>query len=101
MEYYETMVEAISALKKQGYVEDFNLRQHCIECRNGAFRIFHNEFEIDKYFRFEGESSPEDSSILYAVSSEKYGLKGVMINGYGIYSEPVADEMLEKLRIRA
>lgn len=100
MESFDTLVEGINELRKQGYVEDFNLKQNCIECRNGQFKIFHNEFEIDKFFRFEGESNPADSSILYAISSDKYKLKGVLINAYGIYSEPVTDEMLNKLNIR-
>lgn len=98
MESFDTLVEGINALRKLGYTEDFNLRQNCIECRNGDFEIFHNEFEIDKHFRFEGESNPDDSSILYAISSEKYNLKGILVNGYGIYSEDITDEMLDKLK---
>lgn len=98
MEYYDNLVDAINALKDQGYSEDFNLKQNCIECRDGAYQILHNEFEIDKFFRFEGDDTdPEDQSILYAVSSSKYDLKGILINGYGIYTEDIADEMLEKL----
>jgi hypothetical protein len=99
MESYDNLVEGITALKKQGYTEDFNLRENCIECRNGQFKVFHNEFEIDKYFRIEGsDSSAENSSILYAISSEKYGLKGTMVNAYGMYSDDIADEMLDKLK---
>src|SRR5687768_13807706 len=97
MESYDTLVEAINGLKKQGYTEDFNLKENCIECREGQFRIFHNEFVIDKFFRFEGDSNPSDAAILYAVSSEKYKLKGVLVNGYGMYSDTIANEMLEKL----
>lgn len=98
MEAYQTLVEGIEDLRKQGYVEDFNLQQHCLECRDREYQIFHNEFEIDKFFRFEGDSNPDDSSILYAISSDKYGLKGILINAYGIYSEDIADEMLSKLK---
>lgn len=35
MEYYDNLIEAINGLKEQGYVEDFNLKQNCLECRNG------------------------------------------------------------------
>lgn len=52
MEHYDNLVEAINGLRKQGYVEDFNLKQDCLECRNGAFKVFHDEFEIDAYQRF-------------------------------------------------
>ena len=94
----ETVSQAIEALKKEGYTEDFNLRQDCLECRNGRFRVFHDEFQIDKFYRFEGDSDPGDESIVYAISSEKHGLKGVLVHAYGIYSEPLTDQMLEKLR---
>jgi hypothetical protein len=100
MENYETLTEAIEGLRKQGYVEDFNLKQNCIECRNGEYKIFHNEFQIDKYFRFEGQTDPADESILYAISSDKYQLKGVLVNGYGISSESITNEMLNKLHTK-
>lgn len=99
MENFDTLVEGINELMKQGYTENFNLRKNCIECRNGQYKIFHNEFEIDKFYRFEGASNPDDSSILYAISSDKYKLKGVLVNAYGIYSDPVTDEMLNKLGV--
>ena len=96
----ETLIDVLNILKKKGYTEDFNLKQNCIECRNGEYRIFHNEFEVDEYFRFDNDSDPADQSILYAISSEKYNLKGVLINSYGIYSEEITDEMLDKLNMK-
>ncbi len=99
MESYNNLVEGINDLKKQGYVEDFNLKENCLECRNGEYKVFHDEFEIDKWFRIEGfDSSAENSSILYAISSEKHGLKGTMVNAYGVYSSSIANEMLSKLK---
>jgi hypothetical protein len=99
METYDTMVEAINSLRRQGYVEDFNLMENCLECRNGQFKIFHDEFKIDKYFRFEDNTSPSDQAILYAISSDKYHLKGILVNAYGVYSNPVTNEMLERLQL--
>ena len=96
---YNNLIEALADLKSQGYTEDFNLKQNCLECRNGEFKIFHTEFEVDKYFRFDNDTDPGDQSIVYAISSEDHKLKGVLINSYGIYSEPVTDEMLDKLKM--
>ena len=95
-----TLTGTINELRNEGYTEDFNLQQNCLECRNGEFKVFADEFIVDKYFRFEGESNPSDSAILYAISSHSKKLKGLLVNAYGIYSEPVTDEMLEKLEIR-
>jgi hypothetical protein len=95
-----TLSETMNELRKEGYVEDFNLQQNCLECRNGEFKVFADEFKVDKFFRFEGASNPSDSSILYAISSTSKNLKGLLVNAYGIYSEPMTDEMIEKLQIR-
>jgi len=100
MKPYVTLSETMNELRKQGYTEDFNLRQNCIECRNGEFQVFADDFQVDDFFRFEGASNPSDSAILYAISSDRYGLKGLLVNGYGIYSEPVTDDMLHKLDLR-
>ena len=99
MQQYSNLIEAINGLRKEGYTEDFNLQQHCLECRNRQYQIFHNEFIVDRYFRFDVGSDAADQSIIYAISSEKYALKGILINAYGIYTEPVTNEMLNKLKI--
>lgn len=100
MDSYVTLSGTMNELRKEGYVEDFNLQQNCLECRDGQFKVFADEFKIDKFFRFEGQSNPSDQAILYAISSDKHNLKGVLVNGYGIYSEAVTDEMLQKLEMR-
>jgi len=100
MRSYTTLTGTMNELRKEGYTEDFNLQQNCLECRDGEFKVFADEFMVDKYFRFEGDSNPSDSAILYAISSNSKKLKGLLVNAYGIYSEPVTDEMLEKLEIR-
>jgi hypothetical protein len=100
MQAFDTVSEALAALKQQGYVEDFNLKEDCLECRNGAYRVFAEEFVVDDYYRFEGDSDPADEPIVYAISSEKYQLKGVLVAAFGIYSESVTDQMMEKLKFR-
>ena len=98
MESYETLSEALKALKLQGYTEDFNLKNSCIECGGGKYNLTHDEFKIDKSFRFDVNEDPSDQSVLYAVSSEPHGIKGVLVTGYGIYSDDLTTEMLEKLK---
>lgn len=97
MEAYQTLSEAIAALRVQGYTEDFNLKQNCIACRNEEFQLLHDEFEVDQVFRFEDNTDPSDQAILYAISSTDKQLKGVLVNGYGIYSDAVTNEMAAKL----
>lgn len=97
MENYETLTQALEALKKQGYVSDFNLKENCLECIAGKKELLPHEFEIDKSFRFDVNEDPSDQSVVYAISSTMHGLKGLLVNGYGIYSEEASNEMLKKL----
>ena len=98
--YFDTLSEAIEDLKKDGYTEDFNLKEHCLECRALGYEILATEFEVDKTYRFEGDSNPDDSSVLYAISSEKYKIKGVLVDAYGPYANPITTEMIQKLRYK-
>jgi hypothetical protein len=55
------------------------------------------EFAVDKHYRFEGISDPGDEAVVYAITSSKYKIKGTLVNGYGIYSDPIADDMIKAL----
>src|SRR5688572_9218199 len=99
MENYETTLsETLSNLKREGYTEDFNLRIDCIDCRDGKLKIFPADFHVDKVFRFEGQSDPDEQAILYAISSPNHKVKGVLVNSYGLYADPLTNDMLSKLR---
>ncbi len=99
MESYATLVEAINGLKTQGYTEDFNIRENYLDCTNSKHQLSPKDFQVDKFFRFEGESDPEDQTVLYAISSEKYKLKGLLVNAYGIYADSGANEVIKKLNV--
>jgi hypothetical protein len=97
VEQYDSLLLAINALRDQGYIEDFNLHSNSLDCRDSTIRLHPDEFDIDKVFRFYGPSDPDDESILYAISSSKHNLKGILVNGYGVSSDPLTAEMVEKL----
>lgn len=97
MENYETLSQAITALKLQGYTEDFNLKENCLVLMSGNKDLLPHEFEIDKSFRFDVDENPSDQAVLYAISSSIHNIKGLLVNGYGIYSDAISNAMLEKL----
>lgn len=97
MHSYDTLSEALNDLKKRGYIEDLGLKSDCLECADKGLYLHPEDFTIDEFYRFEGNSNPDDSSIVYAISSND-GLKGVLIDAYGIYSEYMTDELVKKLK---
>ncbi|MGC1633195.1 MAG: phosphoribosylpyrophosphate synthetase [Gelidibacter sp.] len=92
-----TLSEVTNFLNDEGYTIDFNLKQNYLECMSNHLKIFPGEFIVDKHYRFEGESDPADEAIVFAISSPKHNLKGVLINGYGISSDSISDEMIKAL----
>jgi hypothetical protein len=94
-----TLSQVMTQLNAEGYVTDFNLpATDNLHMDNLTTHPEH--FFIDRYYRFEGESDPEDEAILYAISSVSGDIKGIFVNGYGISSDPVMDDVLNKLKIR-
>lgn len=96
-ESYGTLSETINGLIAFGYIHDFNIHEECIVCRQTNDALAPEDFKIDKVYRFEGESNPDDQSILYAISSEKFNLKGSLVNGYGISSNEATAKLIELL----
>lgn len=97
MDTMTTLSEITNLLKERGYTIDFNLKENCLECGGNLLKIFPGEFIVDEHYRFEGQSDPGDEAIVYAISSSKYNLKGVLVNGYGISSNSITDEMIKAL----
>jgi len=56
------------------------------------------KFVVDEFYRFEGMSSTDDNSIVFAISSDN-GLKGVLVDAYGMYANSLNENMIKKLSI--
>lgn len=97
MKNYDTLSEAVNDLQQRGYSYNFNIVPHCIQCVAIDLELHPEDFEVDEVHRFEGMSSTDDNSILYAISSKK-GVKGILIDAYGVYAENISEEMRRKLR---
>lgn len=95
---YDTLVEALNGLKDRGFTLNFNLKTDHLACEEHDLYWHPEEFEIVEVYRFEGMTNPDDQSILYAIES-KDGQKGVFVSAYGIYSDPVSDELMKKIHL--
>jgi hypothetical protein len=98
---YETVTEVVNDLVKRGYTFDFIVEENeCIVCKDTDKVLSPEDFEIDEVFRFEGQTSPDDEDVVYAISSAKDGVKGIVVNSYGAYSDTRVDKLLERLRLQ-
>lgn len=96
-ESYGTLSETINSLLLVGYIHDFNIQEDCITCHQTKDALSPNDFQIDKVYRFEGASNPDDQAILYAISSPNFKLKGTLVNGYGMSNNEATSKLIKLL----
>ncbi len=99
---YETVTEAVNDLRKRGYTIDFMdlTDRECLICHQPVpLELSPDEFEIDEIYRFEGLTDPGDEMIVFAISSSKYEIRGIVVNAFGTYSDTIAQKITGRLQI--
>ena len=99
MPTYESLVDAIANLKQRGYTTDFNIAFDTLKCTTTGSCLAPSQFEITEHYRFEGNSNPDDSSVIYAIESKDGTMKGILVNAYGVYGDSMSNDMLVKLSV--
>jgi len=92
---YDTLLEAVEDLKKQGYTDELTIREDGLY--NDADPLDPKEFTIDSFHRFEGPTDPSDESIVYAISSTHLALKGILVGDYGSNALDYIHKMVQDL----
>lgn len=97
MQTYDTLTEALDSLQQQGFTQDYNLKSDFLHCQADDIVLHPADFDIVGVYRFEGETDPDDETVLYAIEA-KNGSKGTLVDAYGTYADAISPEMAEKLR---
>jgi hypothetical protein len=83
-----SLVNVENKLRKDGFTQDFNVvdgRLHTMS--NDSSKTYAaDEVTIVDFYRFEGESNPDDMSILYAIEAND-GVRGTISSAYGTYAD--------------
>ncbi len=89
-----TLTSCSNKLYSSGYTENFVAKEKGIEAP-GVNKIYKpEEVRIVNFYRFEGESDPADSSILYAIETNDK-VKGMLIDSYaGPYTNPFVSKFI-------
>ena len=81
-----------------GFNEDLNYCDSGLENKRRSCIYPAGELEVVAFYRFEGDSNPDDNSILYAIETSD-GRKGLLVDAYGAYAGNIPAEIIRKLRI--
>ena len=80
------MVDILRKLHEDGYTVQFKADETGITSNVSDKHFKPGKVHIRHFYRFEGESSSDDSSIVYAIETHT-GEKGTLIDSYGAYSD--------------
>ena len=97
MKSYETLVDALQDLNQRGYTANLTLDGDTINDNSNNIKMYADDFEMKEFYRFEGATNPSDTSIVYAIRSDKYNLQGVLVNAYGTYANNSSSAIEAKL----
>ena len=87
------MVTILGDLNNAGYKTQFKATVIGLLSLSSMNMFKANEIKVKHFYRFEGESDPSDSSIVYAIET-KDGEKGTLIDGYGIASDTLVTDYM-------
>ncbi len=96
--YTTTLSQVIPKLRREGYNSDFDLVKGGILSRHTNEVFQSNEIVIERVFRFEGDSNPDDMSVLYGVKANT-GTKGIIIDAYGTYDNVELGDFLRYVAV--
>lgn len=87
MPYMKSLANCLNRMVVEGYTEDFRVTEKGLEAPQHEKKYEPNQVQVVNFFRFEGESDPDDNAILYVIEAED-GTKGTLVDAYGVYNDP-------------
>ncbi|MET3029430.1 hypothetical protein [Flavobacterium sp. UW10123] len=80
MNPYTNLTEALEGLICQGYSLSFTANRGFVNARNHKYKISYSEIQINHAYHFR-DSDPDLDAVIYAISSKKHSIKGILIIG--------------------
>ncbi len=97
----DTVVEAITVLQADGYVADFHIEHGDLRCSARDECGLNEIAVVERFYRFEGASDPEDEAIVFGLFNPTTGTRGTLVSGYGPSADPEVMDVLIILHRRA
>src|SRR5256885_16980616 len=95
--YMTELERCLKVLEQDGYVDQFRVEKDRLQSLTDAKKKYKaKDVKAVNFYRFEGDSNPDDMSILYAIETCD-GRKGTLIDAYGNYSDEETGKFLKEI----
>ena len=82
-----TLAGVMQDLSGRGFTEQFKAVPEGLRAVRSGQTFAPGEVTIVENYRFEGESDPDDMSIVYAIETRS-GVRGTLTDAFGAYADP-------------
>jgi hypothetical protein len=93
------MTCAVEDLTRRGFTADLRADGGVLHAAGGAI-LQPRDVVIREVHRFEGVSDPDDMEVVYAIESAS-GVRGTLVDAFGVYADPATGDALRDVPIRA
>ncbi len=96
----KTLTETIDKFRSKEFIYDFYIKEGKLRSDETKESFMPEDLIIERTGRYEGDSNPDDMSIIYAITSES-GTKGILLDAYGTYADPQISEFIKDVPIKS
>ena len=94
-----TVTKVLKTLADEGYTANLGVIEGALRVLDTGKILRTEDLVIRAVHRFEGESDPDDMSIVYAMEGAD-GTRGTLVDAFGVYASPAVAALLERVRIQ-
>jgi hypothetical protein len=98
MPYMRSLTSCLTRIVSDGYTEDFKVTDTGLEALQKHHNYTPNEIQVVNFYRFEGESDPDDNAILYVIETND-GIKGTLVDSYGTYNDSKIAQFMQDVTV--
>jgi len=90
---------AIEHLAQRGFTDGFRIVDGGLQVLTSGKLLRPEDLVIREVYRFEGVSDPDDMAVVYAIEGAT-GVRGALIDAFGVYADPAKAAVLADILIR-
>ncbi|MFP5349218.1 MAG: phosphoribosylpyrophosphate synthetase [Gammaproteobacteria bacterium] len=94
---YATLTDALEGLRQRGFAATFEPVDGRLKSQQTGRLYAPEVVRVIEHHRYEGASNPDDMSVVYAIEAID-GERGVVVDAFGTYSDPVLGDLLRRAR---
>ncbi len=94
--HMKSLALCLNKMVLDGYDDDFKINDKGLKSLKTEKIYQPEDITISNFFRFEGQSDPNDNTILYVVESDD-GAKGTIVDAYEPYADTKLSEFMNQV----